>query len=146
MSADVETPDVQAGEEWQKPLPLPDAISAPYWEAAAQGRLLIQECKACGHRQWYPRAMCTKCAADVDWLECKGLGEIHTFTVIRQMGMRPFRDELPYVIAMVQLEEGPLVFGNVTGVEPDDVRIGAPVEVWFTQAAEDIGVPSWRPV
>jgi uncharacterized OB-fold protein len=146
MSADVKTPDIHGGEEWQKPLPLPDAISAPYWEAAAQGRLLIQECKTCGHRQWYPRAMCTKCAADVEWLECSGKGEIHTFTVIRQMGMRPFRDELPYVIAMVQLEEGPLVFGNVTGIEPDEVRIGAPVGVWFTRAADDIGVPSWRPV
>ncbi len=146
MSADVETPDVRQARSGRSRCRCRTTISAPYWEAAAQGRLLIQECKACGHRQWYPRAMCTKCAADVDWLECKGLGEIHTFTVIRQMGMRPFRDELPYVIAMVQLEEGPLVFGNVTGVEPDDVRIGMPVEVWFTQAAEDIGVPSWRPV
>jgi len=135
---------VDAG-EWQKPLPRSDAISGPYWEAAAQGRLLIQECPSCGHRQWYPRAMCTKCGRDVEWLECSGRGEVHTYTVVRQMGMRPFKDELPYVIAMVQLEEGPLIFGNVTDVEPDDVGIGLPVEVWFTKVDDEIGVPSWRP-
>jgi uncharacterized OB-fold protein len=131
--------------EWEKPLPRTDAVSAPYWEAAAQGRLLIQECPKCGHRQWYPRAMCTKCAGEVEWLECTGRGEVHTFTVIRQMGMRPFRDELPYVIAMIQLEEGPLVFGNVTDVVADDVRIGLPVEVWFTKVDDEVGVASWRP-
>lgn len=132
-------------EEWEKPLPRTDAISAPYWEAAAQGRLLIQECASCGNRQWYPRAMCTKCGGDVTWLECSGRGEVYTFTVIRQMGMRPFRDELPYAIAMVRLEEGPLIFGNVTDVDPDDVRVGLPVEVWFTKVDDEIGVPSWRP-
>ena len=89
--------------------------------------------------------MCTQCAGDVDWLECSGNGEIHAFTVIRQMGMKPFREELPYVIAMVQLAEGPLIYGNVTDIEPDDVRIGMPVTVWFTRADEEIGVPSWRP-
>jgi uncharacterized OB-fold protein len=131
--------------EWEKSLPRTDAVSAPYWEAAAQGRLLIQECPKCGHRQWYPRAMCTKCASEVEWLECSGRGEVHTFTVIRQMGMRPFRDELPYVIAMIQLEEGPLVFGNVTDVVADDVRIGLPVAVWFTKVDDEVGVASWRP-
>lgn len=145
MSAEVQTPEIRTGDEWQKPLPLPDAISRPYWQAAAVGRLLIQECTSCRHRQWYPRAMCTKCGSDVDWLETSGRGEIHTFTVVRQMGMRPFRDELPYVIAMVALEEGPMVYGNVTGVDPDEVRIGLPVEAWFTKVDDEIGIPSWRP-
>jgi uncharacterized OB-fold protein len=138
--------EIVSVDEWPKPLPGPDAVTAPYWKAASEGRLLIQECASCGHRQWYPRALCTHCGGDPDWLECSGRGTVHTFTVIRQMGMRPFRDELPYVIAMVQLDEGPLVFGNVTGCSIEDVAIGMPVEVWFTKAADEVGIPSWRPV
>jgi uncharacterized OB-fold protein len=132
-------------EEWTKPIPGPDEVTAPYWRAAAEGRLLVQQCPVCGHRQWYPRALCTVCAAEPGWLECTGYGVVHTFSVIRQMGMAPFRDELPYVVAMIDLEEGPRVFGNVTGCAVDDVTIGMPVEVWFTKAEDDIGIPSWRP-
>jgi uncharacterized OB-fold protein len=139
------THEVVSVDEWQKPLPGADDVTAPYWKAAAEGRLLIQECATCGHRQWYPRALCTECGGDPDWLECSGRGAVHTFTIVRQMGMRPFRDELPYVIAMVELEEGPLVFGNVTGCDVDDVAIGMQVEVWFTKADDEIGIPSWRP-
>ena len=137
--------EVVIAEEWQKPIPGPDAVTAPYWKAAAEGRLLIQECPKCGHRQWYPRALCTACGADPEWLECSGRGTVHTFTIIRQMGMRPFRDELPYAIAMVEIDEGPLVFGNVADCAPEAVSIGMPVEVWFTRAGDDIGIPSWRP-
>jgi len=136
---------VEVVDEWTKPLPLPDNVSAPYWQAAAEGRLLIQRCPACGNVQWYPRALCTACGGDPEWLEAAGRGTVHTFTVIRQYGMKPFRDELPYVIAMVELEEGPLVFGSVTGCDPDAVSIGMPVEVHFRRAADDVGIPYWRP-
>lgn len=132
--------------EWTKPLPLADNVSTPYWQAASEGRLLVQECPACGNRQWYPRALCTACGADPEWLECSGKGVVHTFTVVRQYGMKPFRDELPYVIAMIDLDEGPRVMGAVTDCEPDAVRIGMPVEVHFVVAAEDVGIPYWRPV
>lgn len=139
-------PNVVDVEEWGKPLPQPDNVSGPYWQAAAEGRLLIQECPKCHHRQWYPRALCTACAADPEWLECSGRGTVHTFTVVRQFGMKPFRDELPYVVAMVDLEEGPRIMGAVTDCDPDDVRIGMGVEVHFLKAADDIGVPYWRPL
>lgn len=131
--------------EWTKPLPAADNVSAPYWKGGSEGRLLVQECPACGHRQWYPRAVCTACGADPEWLECSGTGVVHTFTVVRQYGMKPFRDELPYVIAMIDLDEGPRMMGGVTDCDPDSVRIGMPVEVHFVEAAEDIGIPYWRP-
>jgi uncharacterized OB-fold protein len=131
-------------EEWTKPLPDLDNVNAEYWQAAAQGRLLIQECLKCGNRQWYPRALCTACGADPGWLECSGRGIIHTYTVIRQQGIPAFADELPYAIVMVELEEGPLIFGSMPGTDPDAVSIGAPVEVFFQRAADEIGVPYWR--
>jgi uncharacterized OB-fold protein len=138
--------EVRDVEEWTKPLPALDPVSGPYWLAAAEGRLLIQQCPKCGNRQFYPRALCTACAADPEWLECSGLGEVHTFTVVRQYGAKPFRDELPYVIAMVQLEEGPMILGAVTDVDPEAVHIGMPVSVYFVKAADDVGVPYWKPV
>ena len=131
--------------DWVKPLPQPDPISAPYWSAAREGRLLIQECPACGHRQWYPRALCTRCAAEPEWLTCRGHGIVHTYTVIRQMGTAGFRDELPYVVAMIELDEGPRLRGNVIDVAVTDVHIGLEVEAVFVPAADDIGVPQWRP-
>jgi len=139
--SDVTTPT----EEWTKPLPTPDDVNRDYWAAGTEGRLLIQACPHCGHRQFYPRALCTSCAGEPEWLECTGRGTVHTFTIIRQMGMRPFRSELPYVVAMVELEEGPLIMGNVTDCDPESVRIGLAVEVHFIKAADDVGVPMWRP-
>lgn len=137
--------DVKPVDEWAKPLPLLDNVSGPYWQAAAEGRLLIQQCPACGNRQWYPRALCTACGADPEWLECSGRGRVHTFTVIRQFAMLPFRDELPYVIVMVELEEGPLIMGAMTDCDPESVGIDMAVEVCFVRAADDVGVPYWRP-
>ena len=138
--SDVRTPD-----EWKKPLPAIDDVNREFWAAAAEGRLLVQECARCGHRQFYPRALCTHCGGEPQWLTCSGRGHVHTFTVVRQMGMRPFRDELPYVVAMVELEEGPRLMGNVADCDPDSVRIGMPVEVYFVRAEDEVGVPMWRP-
>jgi uncharacterized OB-fold protein len=130
---------------WEKPLPRPDAISRTFWEAAAQGRLLFQQCPRCGHRQFYPRALCTACGADPAWAEASGRGEVHTFTVVRQMGLRAFRDELPYVVAMIELEEGVRMLGNVTDCPVEAVRVGLPVEAYALLADEGLGIPYWRP-
>ena len=131
--------------DWARPLPRPDAVSAPYWEAAARGELLVQECPKCGNRQFYPRTVCTRCGADPEWLTCSGKGTVHTYTVIRQNHAKPFRDELPYVVAIVELEEGPRLMSNVVGCDVADVHIGLPVEVTFEQADEGVGVPFFRP-
>jgi uncharacterized OB-fold protein len=137
--------DVTTPEEWTKPLPQPDDVNRAYWSAGVEGRLVIQQCPRCSHRQFYPRALCTKCGDEPEWMDCSGRGTVHTFTIIRQMGMRPFREELPYAVAMVELEEGPLIMGTVTDCDPEAVRIGLPVEVHFVRAADDVGVPYWRP-
>lgn len=131
--------------EWTRPLPETDPVSRPFWEAAAEGRLLFQECPVCGHRQFYPRALCTACGADPVWAEASGRGTVHTYTIVRQYGGPPFRDELPYVVAVVELEEGIRMLGNVTDCPVDDVAVGMPVEAYAVAAAEGVGVPFWRP-
>ena len=105
-----------AARQWKRPKPAPDAFERPFFEAAARGELLYQRCPTCGHRQFYPRAVCTACGADPEWATAVGRGVVHTFTVVRQNGMPPFKDELPYVVAMVELPEGVRMLGNVTGV------------------------------
>ena len=135
----------QPAEHWERPLPRPDNVSKPFWEAASRGELLIQRCPS-GHRQFYPRAVCRVCGSDPEWERASGRGTVHTFTVIRQNHARPFRDELPYVVAMVELDEGVRMMGNITDCAIDQVRIGMPVEVHMVQAEPGVGVPFWRPV
>jgi uncharacterized OB-fold protein len=135
----------ESASTWERPLPLPDGVSSEFWSAAAQGRLLIQHCPACGHRQFYPRGVCVVCGTTPEWEEASGRGVVHTFTVIRQNYARPFRDMLPYVVAIIELEEGVRMMGNVLDCEPDDVRIGMPVQVTLVPADEEIGVAMWTP-
>jgi uncharacterized OB-fold protein len=127
------------------PMPEPDNVSAPYWRALAGGTLLFQECPACGHRQLYPRAMCTECAATPEWREASGRGTVHTFTIIRQNWAEPFRDRVPYVVAMVELDEGPRLMTNITGCALDDVHIGLAVELHAVRIDDDLGLPYFGP-
>lgn len=128
------------------PLPATDNVSARYWEAAARGEILYQQCPSCGHRQFYPRACCTECGADPDWKPASGRGTVHTFTIIRQNWADPFRELLPYVVAMVELDEGPRIMSNVTHCEPEEVHIGMAVEAYVVRMEDDLGVPFWRPL
>ena len=132
-------------DDYDKPIPAPDETGRPFWEGAAQGELRVQRCTDCGHRQHYPRKICTRCGGDPVWEPASGRGQVYTFTVVRQYGMPPFRDELPYVVAMIELEEGVRMMGNITDVDPDEVKIGMPVEAYAIIAEEGIGIPCWRP-
>jgi uncharacterized OB-fold protein len=129
-----------------RPLPAADNVTSPYWEAAARGEVLYQACPACGNRQFYPRALCTACAAEPEWRVASGRGTVHTFTVIRQNWAQPFNELAPYVVAMVDLEEGPRMMTNITGCDPDEVRIGMAVEAYTLTVEDGLGLVFWRPV
>ena len=131
--------------EWAKPLPDTDDLSEVFWKAAAVGRLLIQRCPSCGKRQHYPRQICIECGGDPEWEEASGNGTVYTFTVIRQNGARGFREETPYVVAMIDLEEGPRMMGRITGVPVEDVHIGMPVRAYSVQVEESLGIVQWEP-
>jgi hypothetical protein len=137
--------EVVRGQEWKRPVPAPDALERPFFEAAAHGELLYQRCPACGHVQFYPRALCTQCGGEPQWATASGRGAVHTYTVVRQNGMPPFRDELPYVVAMVELPEGVRMMGNVTGVGPDEVSVGQVLEAYAVEFEPGLALPFWRP-
>ena len=130
------------------PLPSLDAeVDRTFWEAAAEGRLLIQACPDCGERQFFPRSWCHYCGSGtVEWIEVEGTGRVHTHTVIRRATELPeFADEVPYVVAYVELDEGVRLCTNVVGCEPGAVEHGMPVEVTFAPVNESVALPQFRP-
>jgi uncharacterized OB-fold protein len=128
-----------------KRLPRPTALSAPYWEGCREGKLLIQRCTACGKHQFYPRNICTACTdGDLEWVASSGRGAIRSFTVIRHPVSRAYADEVPYALALVQLEEGPTMMSSLLDCDPDTVETGAAVEVAFEQWSEEITMPKFR--
>lgn len=109
---------------------------APFWEAAAQDRLVLPRCRSCGTWIWYPRTFCPACrSSGVEWLPASGRGTVYSFTVSHR-GMGPWREHAPYVIAYVELEEGPRVMTNIVGAAPDSVRIGDAVRAVFQPAGD----------
>lgn len=128
-----------------RPIPGADHVTDPFWHAAADGRLLVQRCMNCGTAQHYPRAMCRECAGETQWELCSGHGTVYTFSIVRQNRTPPFDALVPYVVAMIDLEEGARMMGNVTDCDPDAVRIGMPVEVWFETLGAGRALPQWRP-
>lgn len=128
-----------------RPAPVPDADGAPYWQAAHDGRLVVQHCATCGANQLYPRDRCLACRGEVTWVEASGRGTVYSFTVIRQNYARPFRDWLPYVVALVDLEEGPRLMTNIVGCPPEDVTIGLPVRATFEAVSDVAGIALFTP-
>src|SRR3989442_5658037 len=119
-------------------LPVADIETAPYWEATREGRLLIKECRSCGRPFFYPRASCPRCwSSETAWREASGRGTVYTFTVVHQNDLPPFRDRLPYVVAVVELEEGVRMTSNIEACAPDDVRCGMAVRVAFRDEQRD---------
>jgi|tagenome__1003787_1003787.scaffolds.fasta_scaffold17243476_2 uncharacterized OB-fold protein len=117
-----------------KPRPIADGLTQPYWDAAAEGRLLIQRCSACERYQWYPRAHCVACgAADPSFVEAKGTGRLHTFTVLEKTPNPEFQGDLPYVLAVVELDEGVRVSANVVGVDHAALACEMPLRVTFVE-------------
>jgi len=138
--------EVVRGREWKRVQIAPGALDRAFFEAAARGELLYQRCPACGHGQFYPRLLCTACGADTAWVKASGRGVVHTFTIVRQNGQAPFKDELPYAVAMVELDEGVRMMGNVTGCPVESVRVGMAVEAYAVECGDGLAVPFWRPV
>jgi uncharacterized OB-fold protein len=129
-----------------RPMPHPTPVSQPYWDAAREHRLAAPRCRACGTLFLYPRATCPAClSAELDWEQLSGRGRVYTFTVVRQAAHPAFADDVPYVLAIVELDEGPRLLTNVVGCDPGEVRCDQPVEVVFDDAGE-VTVPKVRPV
>jgi uncharacterized protein len=131
------------------PLPVPeladDPAARPFWDAVADGRLLLEQCGSCQTVIWYPRGFCPRCGSTATgWIEASGRGTVYSYTVARK-SFGAFAAAAPYVIAYIELAEGPRILSNVVGLRPEEVTIGMAVEVTFEKAAEGPAVYRFRP-
>jgi uncharacterized protein len=113
-------------------IPTIDVASAPYWDAARRGQLLIAECAACGKVHHYPRPFCPFCwSEDVHPVQANGTGTLYTYSTVYVNDLAPFKERLPYVAAIVELAEGPRLMTTIEGANPGDLRVGMPVTAVF---------------
>jgi uncharacterized OB-fold protein len=128
----------------EQPQPAPTALSRPFWQAAREKRLVLQRCADCGAYRWTPQILCVRCHSEsYAWTQVSGRGFVYSFTVVHRAPTAAFAT--PYVIAVVTLEEGPLMLTNIVGCEPDDVHIDMQVEVVFEPVSDDVNVYRFRP-
>lgn len=138
--------------EHRKPVPVPDQASAPFFDGAAEGRLMIRRCKTCGTHMWPVTrwgstviSRCTSClSGDVEWVTASGRGTLYTFAVMHQPYDPAF--EIPYNLSIVELEEGVRTGTlNIVGCDNDELEIGMPLEVCFEER-DGVSLPLFRPV
>jgi uncharacterized protein len=126
------------------PSPLVNAETKRFWDATREGRLLLTRCAGCATVIWYPRAFCPECQSfDVEWFEASGRGTIYSYTFNRR-GQGDYRD-LEYVLAYVELEEGPRVLTNIVDCGVEQVAVGQSVEVVFHPTQAGPALPRFRP-
>ena len=113
--------------------------AAEFWAGSVRGELRVQRCTTCGLHQHYPRSVCSHCGAGtIEWVTAAGTGTIYSFTVIRQHGIPPFRTDVPFVVALVDLDEpGARILGRMPTLDPVDAHIGMRVRATFLPASED---------
>jgi uncharacterized OB-fold protein len=132
------------------PAPAPFVLPEvkPYWDATAAGQLVLPKCDECGTVIWYPRPFCPACAStSVSWMPASGRGTVYSFTVNRRgvADLPAYRDAGVYVLAYVELEEGPRVMTNIVDCDADLVRIGQKVEAVFHDTGEGTALLRFKP-
>jgi uncharacterized OB-fold protein len=126
----------------ERKIPAPEANpeTKPFWDAAAEGRLLIKKCVTCGQVHFYPRAICPFCGSDkTEWVTASGRGTVYSYSVMRRV-------PIPYALAYVTLEEGVSMMTNIVDCDLDAIRIGQRVTVAFKPSEGGPPVPMFRPM
>ncbi|GII78562.1 DNA-binding protein [Sphaerisporangium rufum] len=136
-----------AGDEGRpKPVPRPTPDTAPYWDGAAAGELRVPRCRPCGEAFLYPRPHCPVCSSDdIEWFTASGRATLHSY-LIAHIPAPGFEDEVPYAVAVVELEEGPRLMSGIVEVpnDPEHLVLDMELEVVFDRHG-DVAVPKFRP-
>jgi uncharacterized OB-fold protein len=127
------------------PAPTPSPETAEFWSATAEGRLLLKRCNDCATVIWYPKALCPQChSMDTSWFDAAGTGHVYSFTVSRR-GEGAYREAAPYVLAYVELDEGPRLMTNIVDCDPETVSVGQRVRVVFDDTGEGSALIRFAP-
>ena len=132
---------------YAKPLPVADVETRPFWEACQSGKLTLQKCTECGHIRFPPTTYCSKCrSARHQWIESSGNGRVFSWIVVRHPVPRDvYAKDVPYVVALIELEEGVRIPSNIIGCTPEEVTANMPVSVVFRAVTPDITLPLFEP-
>lgn len=134
-------------ESYQKPIPVIQPWSEGFWKGTKEHKLLIQECNECKVKIFYPRKACPKCwSSDLGWTEARGKAKVYTYTIMKDMVEAKFQPDLPYVLAIVQLEEGVNMMTRIVECDPEEVTFDMDVEVVFKDITDECSLPLFRPV
>lgn len=130
-----------------KPIPLPNEDTESFWDGCREHRLLFQRCRRCGAVRFYPRILCLACSStDAEWIEASGRGRVYSHSTVHRAPTPAFRADVPYVLAIVELEEGVRMMTNIVGCSPDEVHIDMPVRVEFEPLTDAITLPKFTPL
>ena len=133
--------------DYNKPLPHVNEDTKAFWTGCKAHELRFQKCKDCGHIRWPASMICPMCySRDTQWIIASGKGKVYTFVVYHVAYHRGFVDDLPYVVADVELEEGLHLLTNIVGCRPDEVKCDMPVEVTWERITEEFSLPKFRPI
>lgn len=124
--------------------PTPSKRSTPYWEGIEAGELRYQACEECGHKWMSARDACPRCGGTPEWRRATGGGSVYSFSVVRRAPTKELRDRVPYVIALIDLAEGPRLLSWVVDCTPEDVSIGMDVAVHFEPGPGEAVLPLFR--
>lgn len=126
------------------PLPRPSIETQPFWDAVQERRLVMPKCERCGQVTFPPTVACRACGGDAfTWTELSGRGTVYSFVVYHRVYHPAFKDKVPYVVAVVELEEGPRLISNVVGMPIDEVRCDLPVTVVYEEVRDGYLIPKF---
>ena len=130
----------------EKPLPQANSDTQPFWDGCKEHELRFQKCMDCGHVRWPPSMICPEChAAQTEWITAGGKGAVYTYAVYHRAFHPAFKDDLPYVAAVVELEEGPHLLTNIIGCKPEAVRCDMSVEIAWEDVTDEFSLPKFKP-
>ena len=128
------------------PVPRPSRETAPFWAAANEERLVMPRCESCGTYFFPPSLACPSCNAErIAWVPVSGRGSVFSFVIMHRVYHPAFKDKVPYVVAVIALEEGPRLISGIVEIAPDEVRCDMPVEVRFEEVRDGIRIPKFAP-
>ena len=131
---------------YAKPLPRINRLSRPFWDGARKGRLLLQRCSACGRFRFPPSERCAGCLGlEHEWVAASGRGKVWSWIRMWQRYFPAFDAERPYVVAYIELEEGPRMMSTLVGVDPESISCDMDVEVVFDDVTDEVSLPKFRP-
>ncbi len=136
--------------QYTKPTPSLDPEIAPFWEAIKKHEFKLMRCKKCG--AWYfPAAYCRfhenePLFGNMEWTNASGKGKVFAFNITHRVLHPTFADDIPYVFALIELDEGPMFGSNIIGCAPEAVKIGMPVEVVYEDVTDEFAIPKFKPI